>query len=198
MAIEIKEWRWEKPSKRERKEETFLCPYCNVNIRTNADTRIVDAELGAIKYHIFKCTQCCMPVTIGQDGKIIPPSLFLPFDNIKYLPEKIENMYAECRKSFSSDCYYSVIMVARSLIMHIAADKGAASNLRFIQYVNYLESEGYISRHNRTWVDKIRERGNHYIHEIDEATKAEAERTIVFISQLLKNVYELPQMAMEV
>lgn len=198
MMLVIKEWMWEKPSKRERKDETFCCPYCNVVVRTTADTRIVDAELGAIRYHIFKCSQCSMPVTIGQDGKIIPPSLFLPFEDIKHLPERIEKMYVECRKSFSTECYYSVIMVARSLVMHIAVDKGAGTNLRFIEYVNYLESEGYTSRHNRPWVDKIRERGNHYIHEIDEATKEDAARIIVFISQLLKNVYELPQMAREV
>lgn len=195
--LAIKEWMWEKPSKRDRKEETFRCPYCSVIVRTNADTRIVDAELGAIKYHIFKCSQCCMPVTIGQDGNIIPSSLFLPFEDIKHLPDKIEKMYVECRKSFSTECYYSVIMVARSLMMHIAVDKGAASKLSFFEYVNYLESEGHISRSNRTWVDKIRKLGNHYIHEIDVATKVEAERSIIFISQLLKNVYELPQMAME-
>lgn len=195
--LAIKEWLWEKPSKREKKEETFRCPYCNVVVRTLADTRIVDAELGAIKYHIFKCTQCCMPVTIGQDGQIIPPSLFLPFEDIKFLPGKIEKMYIECRKSFSNACYYSVIMVARSLLMHIAVDKDADENLGFIEYVDFLEAEGHISRSNRSWVDKIRERGDHYLHEIDEATKVEAERTIVFVSQLLKNVYELPQMAME-
>lgn len=195
--LAIKEWLWEKPSKREKKDETFCCPYCNVNVRTFADTRIVDAELGAIKYHIFKCTQCCMPVTIGQDGQIIPPSLFLPFEDIKYLPEKIEKMYAECRKSFSNACYYSVIMVARSLLMRIAIDKGANENLGLVEYVNYLEAEGHTSPSNRTWVDRIREQGDRYVREIDEATKVEAERMIVFISQLLKNIYELPQMARE-
>jgi hypothetical protein len=198
MMLAIKEWLWEKPSKRDRKEETFCCPYCNVTVRTTADTRIFDAELGAIQYHIFKCPQCCMPVTIGQDGSIIPPSMFLPFDDIQHLPENIEKMYIECRRSFSNECYYAVIMVARSLVMHIAVDKGAETNLRFVQYIDYLETEGFTSRHNRTWVDKIRERGNHYVHEIDEATKDEAALIIVFISHLLKNVYELPQLAMEV
>jgi hypothetical protein len=155
-------------------------------------------ETGAIHYHIFKCPQCHMPVSKGLDGKIIPPSLFLPFDDIRHLPEKIEKMYGECRKSFSNECYYSVIMVARSLMMHIAVDKGANTNLKFIEYVAYLKTNGFISEHEKMWVDKIRELGNRYIHKTDEATKADAERTIVFISQMLKNIYELPQLAMEV
>jgi len=196
--FEIKEWRWEKPTKRDKTEKAFTCPYCSVRVKVPAETRIFDAETGAIKFHIFKCSNCCMPVTIGQDGSIIPPSLFLPFENITHLPEKIEKMYDECRKSFSAECYYSVIMVARSLIMRIAVDKGALVKLTFEKYVIYLQDQGYISQNNLIWVDKIRRLGNHFIHEVDEATKADAERSIVFVSQLLKNIYELPGMAMEV
>lgn len=193
--IEIKEWTWEKVKPKERAEKTFCCPYCNVKVRATSDTRIFDADTGAIKYQIFKCPECYMPVTIGMDGEIIPPSQFLPFDDIQFLPTKIEKMYCECRKSFLNDCFYSVIMVARTMIMYIAADLGAETNLRFIEYIDYLEKEGYISRHNRTWVDKIRKLGNQYIHQLDEATKEEAELAIVFIMHLLINVYELPQMA---
>jgi len=196
--LEIKEWRWEKPKRQERRESTFQCPYCNTVICAFPDTRIIDVDLGAIKYHIYKCSRCCMPVTIGQDGSIIPPSLFLPFEDVKHLPENIDRMYAECRKTFSSECYCSAIMVARTLMMHVAVDKGAAQNLKFVEYIDYLEHEGFISSRNRTWVDRIRVIGNHYIHEVDEATKEKAEHSIVFVSQLLKNVYELPQRAMEV
>lgn len=193
--LDIKEWKWEKVRPKDKTEYTLLCPYCNVKVRATSDTRIFDADTGAIKHHIFKCPECYMPITIGLDGKIIPPSQFLPFEDIQHLPVKIEKMYRECRKSFSSACYYSVIMVARTMIMHIAADLGATSNLRFVEYIDYLENEEYISRHNRTWVDKIRKLGNQYIHELDEATEDEAKLAIIFIKHLLINVYELPQMA---
>jgi hypothetical protein len=194
-VIDIKEWKWEKVKPKEKTEHTLSCPYCNVKVRATSDTRIFDADTGAIKYHIFKCPECYMPITIGLDGKIIPPSLFLPFEDIPYLPTRIEKMYCECRKCFSNECFYSVIMVARTIIMHIAADLGAASNLKFIEYIDYLEKEGYISRRSRTWVDKIRRLGNQYIHELDEATKEEAELAIIFIMHLLIDVYKLPQMA---
>lgn len=79
--------------------------------------------------------------------------------------------------------------------MHVAVDKGATSNLKFIQYIDYLETEGYISKHNRNWVDKIRVMGNQYIHELDEATSEEANTVMIFIKQLLGNVYEMPELA---
>ena len=88
-------------------------------------------------------------------------------------------------------------MVARTIIMHIAVDLGADSNLNFIQYVDYLEIEGYIVRHSRPWVDKIRKLGNHYIHELDEATEHDAELAMVFTMNLLNIVYNLPQMAQQ-
>lgn len=193
--LDIKEWKWEKVRPKDKAEHTLSCPYCNVKVRAISDTRIFDSDTGAIKYHIFKCPECYMPITIGLDGKIIPTSQFLPFEDIPYLPLGIEKMYCECRKCFSNDCFYSVIMVARTMIMHIAADLGAASNLKFIEYIDYLENQGYISRHSRTWVDKIRKLGNQYIHELDEATKQEAELAIIFIMHLLIDVYKLPEMA---
>ena len=193
--LEFKEWKWEKVKFKERIEHTLCCPYCNVKVRASSDTRIFDASTGSIKYHIFKCPECCMPITIGLDGKIIPPSQFLPFEDIPFTPAKIEKMYAECRKCYSNECFYAVIMVARTMIMHIAADFGAATNLKFIEYIDYLENEGYIAKHSRPWVDKIRKLGNQYIHELDEATKEEADLAITFIMYLLINVYKLPAMA---
>lgn len=136
-----------------------------------------------------------MPIIIGLDGQVIPQSQVLPFDDVRYLPVRIEKLYNECRKSFGNECFHATIMVARSLLMHVAVDKGAASNLKFIQYIDYLETEGYISSHNRNWVDKIRVLGNQYIHELDEATTEEANKVMIFIKQLLGNVYEMPELA---
>lgn len=193
--LDIREWKWEKVKAKDKTEKTFCCPYCNITVSVTSDTRIVDVDTGGIKYNIFKCLKCHMPVTIGIDGEIIPPSRFLPFEDIRYLPERIEKMYFECRKSFVHGCFYSVIMLARTMIMHIAANLGADSNLRFIEYIRYLTDKGHISQSNLTWVDIIRKLGNRYIHELDEATEEDASLVMVFISHLLKSIYELPEMA---
>lgn len=197
MPLATKNWTWEKPKAKDRKQATFTCPYCNCDVSAPfAETLIIDDITGKPRYHIYKCPRCHMPVTIGTDGTIIPPSLFLPFENIGYLPSKIKQMYAECRESFSNGNYYAVILVAHSLMVQIAIDKGADTN-KGNKYVYYLKKNGYIAEQEKIWVDKIRELGDRYINETDEATKIDAERTIIFVSQILRNIYELPAMAQE-
>ena len=197
MPLATKNWTWEKPKAKDRKQRTFTCPYCNCDVAAaSPETLIIDDITGNPRYHIYKCPRCHMPVTIGTDGTIIPPSLFLPFENIGYLPSKIKQMYAECRESFSNHNYYSVIFVAHSLMVQIAMDKGADAN-KGNKYVDYLKKNGFIAEQEKIWVDKIRELGDRYINQADEATKADAERTIIFVSQILRNIYELPEMARE-
>lgn len=193
--IEIKEWSWVNLKKKDVSTKTITCPYCNVKVQAESNTRIVDVETGAIKYHIHKCPECFMPVIIGLDGKIIPQSQMLPFDDVRYLPESIEKLYIECRKCYLNECFHSVIMVARTLLMHVAVDKGDSAGKSFAQYIDYFETNGFIGSQNKEWVDKIRIIGNKYIHQLDEATKEDAQKVILFIKQLLGNLYEMPQLA---
>lgn len=102
--IEIKEWDWQPVKKKDSIEKTVTCPYCNVRVRAISNTRIFDVATGAIKYHIHKCPECFMPIIIGLDGKIIPQSQFLPFDEVRYLPPTIERLYNECRKCHLNEC----------------------------------------------------------------------------------------------
>lgn len=193
--IDIVEWEWETVKKKDAISKTITCPYCGVRVRTTSTTRIVDVSSGAIKYHIHKCPECFMPVIIGLDGKIIPQSQLLPFEDVRFLPPSIEKLYNECRKCYLNECYHSVIMVSRSLLMHIAVDKGDVAGRKFIQYLDYLETQGYIGSQNKPWVDKIRTIGNKYTHQLDEATEEDAKKVIVFIKQLLGDLYEMPQLA---
>jgi hypothetical protein len=81
--------------------------------------------------------------------------------------------------------------------MYIATDKGAPENQNFAFYINFLEQNQYITIHTKPWVDKLRTLGNHYVHDITDATKEEAAKAAIFSQRLLQTVYELPQMAME-
>jgi len=194
-VLEIKEWNWVNLKRKDISTKTITCPYCNVKVQAESNTRIIDAETGAIKYHIHKCPECFMPVIIGLDGKIIPQSQILPFGDVRYLPESIEKLYIECRKCYLNECYHSVIMVARTLLMHVAVDKGDSTGKSFAQYISYFETNGFIGSQNKEWVDKIRTIGNKYVHQLDEATSEDAQKVILFIKQLLGNLYEMPQLA---
>ena len=136
--IEIKEWTWKAIPKKEMTAKTITCPYCGVRVQAGSTTRIVDTATGAIKYQIHKCPECFMPVIIGLDGKIIPQSQLLPYEDVRFLPPNVEKLYNECRKCFLNECYHSVIMVSRTLLMYIAVDKGADVGKRFVEYIDFL------------------------------------------------------------
>ena len=193
--LQIKEWTWQPIKKKELSSKTITCPYCNVRVHAPSNTRIVDVDSGVIKYTIHKCPECFMPVIIGLDGKIIPQSQLLPFEDVRFLPPSIEKLYNECRKCYLNECYHSVIMVSRSLLMHVAVDKGDIAGESFAHYINYLEANGFIGRQNKDWVDKIRTIGNKYVHKLDEASEEDAQKVILFLKQLLGNLYEMPQLA---
>ena len=194
--MEIIEWKWVAARRNEKTPKAITCPYCGVKAQVLPHTRIVDVSTGTIKYTIHQCLECAMPVIIGLDGQVIPQTQSLPFADIRFLPPDIERLYNECRRCYLNGCYNAVIMVSRSLLMHIAVNMGDAAGKKFTQYIDYLEENGYIGKKNKAWVDKIRTIGNQYVHSMAEATGEDAKKVIVFLGQLLGNLYEMPQLAL--
>ena len=75
--------------------------------------------------------------------------------------------------------------------MHIAVDKGDAAGKHFVEYIDYLQTNGYITAVMNDWVDRIREAGNESTHEIPQASEEKAKNIMLFTIQLLRNVYEM-------
>ena len=78
--------------------------------------------------------------------------------------------------------------------MNIAVHQGAGAGLKFIEYVDYLASKGFIPPNGKTWVDHIRKRGNEATHEIALMGDTDARELVVFTEMLLKFIYEFPAM----
>ena len=76
--------------------------------------------------------------------------------------------------------------------MHIACEKGADEGKTFVEYINYLNSNGYIAQGMREWVDQIRNLGNEATHKLEDKGREEAELAINFTSILLKIIFEFP------
>ena len=72
---------------------------------------------------------------------------------------------------------------------------GADENLKFIQYVNYLNDNHFAGARSDQWIDQIRQFGNQANHEIRINTKEEAQRIIKFCEMILKLNYEYPAIA---
>lgn len=44
--LEIKEWNWVTLKKKDISAKTITCPYCNVKVQAESNTRIIDADSG--------------------------------------------------------------------------------------------------------------------------------------------------------
>ena len=79
--------------------------------------------------------------------------------------------------------------------MNVAVEEGADENESFAVYVNWLADKGFVPAKGRSWVDRIRERGNEANHEIPDIDRTDAEDVLSFTEMLLKVNYEMPARA---
>lgn len=144
---------------------------------------------------VFICPNCKCSTFFTPDGDQIPgPIVGSP---IKHVPENVNVLYDEARKTLSNNCNTACVMICRKILMNIAVAEGAADNLKFIEYVEYLSTQGYIPPNGKEWVNYIRKRGNEANHEIVIMAKSDANKLLHFIEMLLKFVYEFPQTVMQ-
>lgn len=101
-------------------------------------------------------------------------------------------LYEEARDAFSSNAPTCTVLAVRKLLMHVAVEKGAQPNQKFVEYVNYLEQNHLINPEASNWVDRMREKGNEANHEIKISAPEEATEMLDFMEMLLKMVYEFP------
>jgi hypothetical protein len=79
--------------------------------------------------------------------------------------------------------------------MNVAVAEGADKNLSFAKYVDWLAEQGYVPAKGRSWVDRIRKKGNEANHEIPDVERTDAEDVLSFTEMLLKVNYEMPARA---
>ena len=101
-------------------------------------------------------------------------------------------LYQEVRNASSVGAYTASTLACRKLLMNVAVALGAALNQSFVAYVDFLVEQGHVTPSSRTWVDKIRSKGNEATHEIALMTRVDATELIDFTEMLLKLVYEYP------
>lgn len=115
-----------------------------------------------------------------------PPGL--PFDSVRNLPEDIQKVYSECKPAFGSGCYTAAVILARTLLNHVAVDKGAEENKSFQFYVNYLV-DNYMPKNAKGWVDTIRAFANASTHHLEILEQQDAEQAIKFVMYLRTRMF---------
>ena len=85
-------------------------------------------------------------------------------------------------------------MICRKILMNIAVNKGSTHGKNFLEYVEFLDQEGYLPPGGKGWVDYVRKRGNEANHEIQLMKAEDAQGLINFVELLLKFIYQFPKM----
>lgn len=142
-------------------------------------------------FYVGQCPSCGGPIIIDNiNDKTFPPSR--EFINVESLPENISTLYDEIRDAFSVEAYTCAVIAARTLLNHIAVEKGADKNRNFTYYVEYIVDEYFGKRDAKIWLDKIRSYANDSVHHLEIATKENTKSIIKFIETILKIIYEYP------
>ncbi len=174
------------------KSKRYKCGYCDNDIASEKGWDASLTEVGGIIGHIRICHQCGKPTFFDRMSKQFPGASF--GNNVENInDESINVLYREMRDCMTVSAYTTVVLVARKLLMHIAASKGAGKNKKFAEYVKYLSDNNYIPPDAKGWVDHIRLKGNEANHQIIIMEESDAKDLISFIEMLLKIIYEFPQ-----
>lgn len=174
----------------------YTCGYCGTYVSSEYGMPLIDIDYPGKETisrgaGIYICTNCHMPTFIYKDNGIqVPGNRF--GSSVKNVPEKVNDVYEEARRCYSSNAFTGTVLLCRKLLMNVAVDLGASDNLKFIQYVDYLSDQHFVSIKSHDWVDQIRKYGNEATHEIEIKTRKDAETILKFSEMLLKMNYEYP------
>lgn len=176
-------------------ERDYTCGYCNSHTSSTSGLPLIKTS-GVSSYQegkngIYICTHCKLP-SFFWDTMQIPGNKF--GSPIKGISEELAKLYEEARDSFSVNAYTGVVLLCRKLLMNISIELGAEPGKRFIEYVNFLDENHYISANSKNWVDKIRTIGNEATHEPVIKGKDEAANLIKFCEMIMKTNFEYPSL----
>ena len=166
----------------------FRCGYCGFNV-ANDKGYFSESQRRQHKY-VYICPNCSCATFFDEDNRQYPG--VAPGNEVQHVPGMLSSLYREARNCCSVSAFTASVLASRKMLMNIAVEQGAADGLRFIEYVEYLATNGFIPPNGRAWVDHIRLKGNEATHEIALMTQADAEELVAFVEMLLKFIYEFP------
>ncbi|WFO98103.1 DUF4145 domain-containing protein [Bacillus subtilis] len=177
----------------------YKCAYCDALVASDlgitCERELPSKPLGKV----LICPHCNRPTFLeysdyDDDDDVYVKQFPSPQyrTKIDYLPVEIDNAYNEIRNCMSNQSYTAVVLLARKLLMNIAVDSGAKEGKKFIEYIDYLEEEGFIPKNGREWVDVIRQAGNIATHKIPSVDSKTAHDVLSFLEFLLRIKYEMP------
>jgi hypothetical protein len=136
----------------------------------------------------LQCPGCNEGSVKLKDGSVYPTAP--AGGNVRNLPPDVEQAWREARTAHAVAAYTASEIMCRKILMHLAVDvAGAKPGKTFAEYVDALDSAGYISTGLKPTVDTIRQRGNGANHELPASTETDSLTTLGITEHLLTSVY---------
>jgi hypothetical protein len=163
----------------------FQCGYCDFKVGSDKGYYYEHNS----NWRIYICPSCHKP-SFFENDKQTPGIAY--GNKVESLPEDIKALYEEARYAISVKAFTGTVMLCRKILMNIAVGQKAPTGQTFMQYVEYLASNGFIPPNGKHWVDHIRKKGNEANHDIIIMSETDAKELISFVEMLLKFIYEFP------
>ena len=164
---------------------SWTCGYCNLAV---GGDRGYQYQRMDVRRRIYVCPSCEKPTFFGDEQ--VPGVAF--GNDVGNLPADVAAMYREARNCVTTNSFTASVLACRKLMMHIAVERGAAAGLGFVQYVDFLDANGYVPPQGRAWVDHVRLKSNEANHQIVLMDRGDAVQLLSFVEMLLLFVYDFP------
>ena len=171
----------------------YVCGFCSKDVSSDQGYSISSFNGNGEAVHlkgIYICPSCKGPTFFDIMDNQLPG--ILVGNSVLNVPEDINGLYTEARKSYSAGAYTGSVLLSRKMLMNLGVNFGAVEGKSFEYYVDYLLDEGYIPKNSKDWVNHIRLHGNTATHKVKLKTAKEAETLLTFIEMLLKINFEYP------
>lgn len=182
---------WNAPAPVQIGQTNYECAYCGTLVGPNmAFTGVENSVRRPIQIRI--CPNCTQPTYFDAwDSQTPAPRMGRDVKGINDVG--VENLYREARDCTSVKAFTATALLCRKILMNMAVQNGAKPDGSFAFYVDFLNDNHYVPVRGKTWVDKIRVKGNEAAHEIPSITEEDAKQVMQFVEMLLRFNYELPE-----
>lgn len=185
-------------------QDSIYCPNCKKHTKFTGRVNYTPPRSNNFLYEIGECNACDFFLLIkrlnGLIVKIYPNPLPEPVD--EKIPEAIRKDFEEANLCYSVNAYRAAAVMARRALQSICLDKGANEKDYLYQQIDWLFSQGIITKDLKDWAHEVRHVGNDGAHpkkpEEDTPVASEDAKDILdLLKQFSQVLYVAPSIAEE-
>ncbi len=184
-------WNWNNPQGVHGR--SYICGFCGNKVAPHTGYHAALTSNANRHANIMICPNCSNPTFIDDTGGQVP-NIRLGNEVVGIDNDGVQTLYNQARDCTSLGAYTATALLCRKILMNLAVQHGAEEGKSFIEYIDFLNSKGYVPPNGKDWVDRIRTKGNEATHEIRLIDNKEASQILKFTEMLLKFAYEFPSM----